>query len=69
LGRQFDVHLVSVLNPGFVERCRFKHVPIAEHATRLKQLLDETSQTGRVAVMPHAAFGLPALDFMPAEIA
>ena len=68
LGREYDIHLVSTLDAHFVERCRLKHVPIAEHQATLECLLSKAGTAGRVAVMPHAAFALPTLDFVPAEI-
>jgi nickel-dependent lactate racemase len=68
LGQQYDVHLVSTLNQQFVERCRFKHVPVGEYQARLQELLRAAGANARVGIMPHAAFALPTLDFVPAEM-
>jgi nickel-dependent lactate racemase len=68
LGRQYDVHLVSTLTPRFVERCHWNHVPLSGHEARLEELIQKTGPAGRVAIIPHAAFTLPTLDFVPAEI-
>lgn len=59
LGRMFDVHLVSTLDPGFVERCHLKHVPPAEHEIRLRALLQKKGSAARVAVIPRAGFTMP----------
>jgi nickel-dependent lactate racemase len=69
LGRQYDVHLVSALDPRFVERCHWNHVPVQEHEARLEQQVERAGGAGRVAVIPHAAFTLPTLDFVLTDIA
>jgi nickel-dependent lactate racemase len=60
LGRLYDVHLVSTLDPLFVKRCHLKHVPVEEHEAMLSRLVSDTGTEARVAVIPHAAFTLPA---------
>ncbi len=60
LGRRYDVHLVTNLDPGLVERCGFQAVRPAAHEKRLSELLREKAPA-RVAVMPHAGFTMPAL--------
>jgi lactate racemase len=69
LGRQYDVHLVSTLDPKFVERCKLHHVPLDKHESILQRLVEQAGRRGRIAVIPHAAFALPTLDFVPAELA
>jgi lactate racemase len=61
LGRKYDVHLVSTLAPGFVERCHFKHVPVDHHQTVVSDLLERADRDARIAVIPHSGFTLPAL--------
>lgn len=68
LGRLFDVHLVSRLDRHFVHRCHLKHVAVEEHATTLRRLVKSAGSAARVAIIPHAAFTLPTLDFVPAAI-
>jgi nickel-dependent lactate racemase len=51
LGAEYDVHLVSRLQPEFVERCHFHPVAPEDHERVLAELLTKAS---RVAVMPHA---------------
>jgi lactate racemase len=68
LGQQYQVNLVSTLNPKFVERCRFKHVAVDQYQSKLDELLRSAGESGRVGIMPHAAFALPTLDFVPAEM-
>ncbi len=58
MGEHYDVHLVSGLDPRFVERCHFKHVPPARHAERLRELLVPSA---RVGVIPNAAFTRPVI--------
>lgn len=67
LGRRYDIHLVTNLDPGLVERCGFQAVRPAAHEKRLRELLREKSP-GRVAVMPHAGFTLPAVAGFGEEI-
>jgi nickel-dependent lactate racemase len=59
LGRLYDVHLVSALDPEFVRRCHFQPVAPAEHAVALGRLLEKAGPDARVAVIPHAGFTLP----------
>ena len=59
LGRLYDVHLVSALDPEFVRRCHFQPVAPAEHAAALGRLLEKAGPHARVAVIPHAGFTLP----------
>jgi nickel-dependent lactate racemase len=68
LGQQYDVHLVSALNPKFVERCRFKHVPVNQYDAKLEDLLRSAGDSARIGVMRHAAFALPTLEFVSAEM-
>lgn len=58
LGRLFQVHLVSGLDPAFVRRCHFQPVAPESHQQTLNQLLH---QSNRVAILPYAAFTLPAV--------
>ncbi|HLJ16190.1 MAG TPA: nickel-dependent lactate racemase [Bryobacteraceae bacterium] len=51
LGAEYDVHLVSRLDPRFVERCHFHPVSLEHHERVLAGLLAKAS---RVAVIPHA---------------
>ena len=59
LGRLYNVHLVSALDPEFVERCHFRHVPPARHGAALQQLLEQAGPGARVAAIPYAGFTLP----------
>lgn len=68
LGREFDVHLVSKLDPDFAARCKLKHVSVEEHELRLHRLIEQAGREARIGVVPHAAFTLPTLDFVEAEI-
>jgi nickel-dependent lactate racemase len=58
LGRKYDVHLVSTLPREFVERCHFRHVSPDRHQEVVSRLLEKA---GRVGVIPHSAFTLPAV--------
>lgn len=60
LGRRYDVHLVTRLDPGIIARCGFRHVHPGEHERRLMELLGRKSPH-RIGVMPHAGFTVPAL--------
>jgi lactate racemase len=62
LGRLYDVHLVSGLDPDFVRRCHFKPVSPDAHQAVLKNLLREAGPSARVAVLPYSGFTLPALS-------
>jgi nickel-dependent lactate racemase len=59
LGRLYDIHLVSALDPEFVRRCHFQPVALAEHAAALQRLLEKAGPDARVAVIPHSGFTLP----------
>ena len=66
LGRVYNVHLVSELEPDFVRCCHFHPVSPREHQAVLEKLLREAT-TGpggapRVAVLPYAGFTLPAVQ-------
>lgn len=61
LGEKFNVHLVSRLDPGFVRRCHFHHVPVAQHEQTVAQLVRDAGPAARIGVIPHAGFTLPAL--------
>jgi hypothetical protein len=62
LGRVFNVHLVSGLDPGFVRRCHFKPVAPEEHQAVLDGLLREAGPGARVAIVPYSGFTLPAVE-------
>jgi len=68
LGELFDVHLVSRLDSHFVSRCHLKHVAVEDHETELQHLIKKAGSKARVAIIPHAAFTLPTLDFVAAEM-
>lgn len=61
LGRLYDVHLVSALDPEFVRRCHFLPVAPAEHAAALERLVEKAGPRARVAVIPYAGFTLPVV--------
>ncbi len=61
LGRLFNVHLVSGLDPDFVRRCHFAPVSPAAHHCALQNLLQEAGPHARVAVLPYAGFTLPSV--------
>jgi nickel-dependent lactate racemase len=60
LGRLYDVHLVSGLDPAFVRRCHFNPVTPEGHAALLEELLLKAGTAARVAVIPYSGFTLPA---------
>lgn len=62
LGREFDIHLVSTLDPALVARCGFQHVAPADAMDRLRTLLDKFPAPARVAAIPRAGFTLPLLN-------
>lgn len=62
LGRLYDVHLVSGLNPGFVRRCHFTPVAPEDHESALRSLLAKAGPQARAAVVPYSGFTLPAVD-------
>jgi hypothetical protein len=61
LGRLYNVHLVSGLDPEFVRRCGFTPVSPADHESALQTLLQSAGPQGRVAVILHSGFLLPEL--------
>jgi lactate racemase len=58
LGRLYDVCLVSTLDPTFVARCHFRHVPVAEHQAWADKLC---ASAARIGYMPHSGHTLPVL--------
>jgi nickel-dependent lactate racemase len=61
LGRLYNVHLVSGLDPDFVRRCHFAPVSPAEHEEALRNLLHEAGPDARVAAIPYSGVTLPAV--------
>lgn len=61
LGRLFQVHLVSGLDPEFVRRCHFTPVTREEHAEALEKVVRDAGPGARVAVIPYSGFTLPAV--------
>jgi nickel-dependent lactate racemase len=61
LGRLYDVHLVSGLDPDFVRCCHFTPVAPADHEMALQGLLRQAGPDARVAVVPYSGFTLPAV--------
>lgn len=59
LGRQYDIHLVSNLDPRLVARCGFTHVAPADHQTHLRRLMAKAGPDARVGVIPRAGFTVP----------
>ncbi|MGP8243038.1 MAG: nickel-dependent lactate racemase [Bryobacteraceae bacterium] len=59
LGRLYDVHLVSALDPEFVRRCHLQPVAPADHSAALGRLLEKAGPGARVAIIPYAGFILP----------
>jgi lactate racemase len=59
LGRQFDVNLVSVLDPHFVSRCHFQHVSPGTHEQRSRELV---AGAKRIGILPHSGHTLPRLS-------
>ncbi|MGA7238909.1 MAG: nickel-dependent lactate racemase [Bryobacteraceae bacterium] len=59
LGRLYDVHLVSGLDPEFVRRCHFTPVRPAEHEIALQDLLQRAGPNAWVAAIPYSGFTLP----------
>ncbi|HTX34050.1 MAG TPA: nickel-dependent lactate racemase [Bryobacteraceae bacterium] len=60
LGRLYNVHLVSALDPDFVRRCHFTPVSPAAHESALAELLRNAGPAARIAVIPFSGFTLPA---------
>ena len=67
LGRLYNVHLVSGLDPEFVRRCHFNPVSPADHEAALRDLLRQAGPDARVAVVPYSGFTLPAVK-VPQEV-
>jgi nickel-dependent lactate racemase len=67
LGRLYNIHLVSGLDPDFVRRCHFNPVSPADHETVLRDLVQRAGPEARVAVVPYSGFTLPALK-IPQEV-
>jgi nickel-dependent lactate racemase len=61
LGAEYDVHLVSRLDPAFVERCHFHPAAPEDHNEKLRELL---ATRPRTAVIPHAGHILIHSDGM-----
>ena len=62
LGRLYNVHLVSGLDPDFVRRCHFIPVSPAEHEAALRSLLAQAGADARVAAIPYSGVTLPAVQ-------
>jgi lactate racemase len=62
LGRLYNVHLVSGLDPDFVQRCHFTPVSAADHETALRNLLRHAGAEARVAAIPYSGVTLPAVQ-------
>lgn len=60
LGRRYDVHLVTNLDPAMVAHCGFRAVRPGEHEQRLLELL-RRKPVSRIGVMTHAGFTVPAV--------
>ncbi len=60
LGRLYNVHLVSGLDPEFVMRCHFTPVSPANHEAALRDLIEQAGPKARIAVIPYSGFTLPA---------
>jgi lactate racemase len=59
LGRCYDVHLVSALDPEFVRRCRFQPVSPDHHESVLPELVEKAGPRARIAIIPYSGFTLP----------
>jgi nickel-dependent lactate racemase len=62
LGRLYNVHLVSGLDPDFVRRCHFTPVSPADHEAALRNLLRQAGTEARVAAIPYSGVTLPAVQ-------
>jgi nickel-dependent lactate racemase len=62
LGRLYNVHLVSGLDPDFVRRCHFTPVAPADHEAALRNLLQQAGADARVAAIPYSGVTLPAVQ-------
>jgi nickel-dependent lactate racemase len=62
LGRLYNVHLVSSLDPDFVRRCHFTPVSPADHEAALRNLLRQAGANARVAAIPYSGVTLPAVQ-------
>jgi nickel-dependent lactate racemase len=61
LGRLYDVHLVTGLDPQLLRHCGVHAVSPQEHEVRLEELLGRHA-AARVGVMPHAGITVPGFD-------
>src|SRR3984957_6299223 len=68
LGRLYNVHLVSGLDPDFVRRCHFTPVSPDEHEAALRHLLQQAGPEARVALIPYSGFTLPAAAPIEQEV-
>jgi hypothetical protein len=59
LASQFDIHLVSGLDPALVRRCHMHPVAPEEHAAALRAAVERLGPDARVAVIPNAGFTQP----------
>jgi nickel-dependent lactate racemase len=62
LGRLYNVHLVSGLDPDFVRRCHFNPISPAEHEAALRNLMQQAGAGARVALIPYSGVTLPAVQ-------
>jgi lactate racemase len=62
LGRLYNVHLVSGLDPDFVRRCHFTPVAPAQHEAALRNLLRQAGRDARVAAIPYSGVTLPTVQ-------
>jgi nickel-dependent lactate racemase len=67
LGRLYNVHLVSGLDPDFVRCCHFTPVAPADHEAALRSLLAQAGADARVAAIPYSGVTLPAVQ-VPQEV-
>ena len=61
LGHEYDVHLVSTLDPALVARCGFRPVPPDAYGSCLNELLARLPSSARVAAVPRSGFTLPVV--------
>ncbi len=65
LGRRFDLHFVSRLEPRWTERCGFRAVDPADYEASLRELVRRAGPQARLAVMPGAGFTRPVVEAAP----
>jgi len=68
LGRLYDVHLVSGMDPDFVRRCHYTPVAPGEHQAALRDLLRKAGPKARIAIIPYSGFTLPAVSMAKEEV-